>query len=77
MRKQQVWLIVMVASLCLLSIVGMTTPAIAQTGNLLEDPGFEFSGVWKTVVDASSAEGTVFSVAPAWNGWYTESPRSA
>ena len=76
MRKQQVWLIVMVASLCLLSIAGMTTPAIAQSGNLLEDPGFEYSGVWKTVVDARADEGTFFSVAPAWNGWYTESPRT-
>lgn len=49
--------------------------ADAQSGNLLTDPGFDNQNVWNTVVFDQDS-GTRFSVAPGWQGWYTESPRT-
>ncbi|MEQ8673984.1 MAG: LysM peptidoglycan-binding domain-containing protein [Aggregatilineales bacterium] len=66
----------------LLSVMISATGAqdtTTTTGNLLSDPGFEFEGVWKRVATGSAEGdgGTTFNVAPSWEGWYTESPRSA
>jgi LysM repeat protein len=60
--------------LCLGIAVG--APAQAQDGgNLLTDPSFQNPSVWK-VVASDPGSGTVFSVAPDWNGWFTEAPRT-
>lgn len=78
MRRNKLWILILFIGLCLSGIAIIpTTMTEAQAGNLLEDPGFEYDGVWKTVVDARQEEGTFFSVAPAWNGWYTNSPSTA
>lgn len=74
MRRNKLWIFVFFIGLCLSGVVIAPTATEAQSGNLLNDPGFEFDGVWKTVVDARQEEGTFFSVAPAWEGWYTTSP---
>ena len=55
---------------------GYSNARNSTSRKLLQDPGFEFQGVWETVVDAREEEATFFSVAPAWDGWYTESPRT-
>ncbi|PJF22052.1 MAG: hypothetical protein CUN56_07945 [Phototrophicales bacterium] len=48
----------------------------AQDGeNLLRDPGFENTAM--KVVVTSEGEGVTFAVNQDWNGWYTESPRTA
>lgn len=47
---------------------------IAQEGdNLLRDPGFEDTAM-KVI---SQADGALFAVHNAWEGWFTESPRTA
>jgi len=74
-------LIIMIFVLVLVSSLMMTAGAqdtTDTTGNLLNDPGFEFTGVWKRVATGTGDGdgGTTFNVAPAWDGWFTESPRT-
>lgn len=76
-------MIVLFVIMALLSVMISTTGAQDATpstvGNLLRDPGFEYAGVWKRVATgtAEGDGGTTFNVAPDWEGWFTESPRSA
>ena len=60
---------------CLLLLI-VTTVVQAQDGdNLLRDPGFENTAM--KVVVSNDGEGVSFAVNQDWNGWYTESPRTA
>lgn len=58
----------------LLLVVATFAPTQAQN-NLLTDPGFEDTNMKTVAFDQAS--GTRFSVNASWNGWYTETPRSA
>lgn len=65
----------LVLALFALAVVGLSWSAAQQAGqNLLNDPGFESTNM--KVVAQDPGEGTTFAVHNAWNGWYTESPRT-
>ncbi|MDX1991664.1 MAG: LysM peptidoglycan-binding domain-containing protein [bacterium] len=74
MPQRRLWILGLLLTLAALCSGGL---AAAQTGttNLLRDPGFENTGVWKNVATAPDNSAT-FNVAPDWEGWYTESPRT-
>ncbi|MCA9888136.1 MAG: LysM peptidoglycan-binding domain-containing protein [Anaerolineae bacterium] len=56
-----------------LLLIGVSA-AQAQT-NLLENPSFERGGEYHQV-SASEEDGTIFNVAPAWNGWIALTPKT-
>lgn len=62
-------------TIVLLCLIITASGTNAQNGNLLTDPGFDNLNVWNTVVYDINSD-TRFSVAPGWQGWYTESPRT-
>jgi LysM repeat protein len=55
--------------------IGLDSLPLYAQDNLLRDPGFENTSVWRTVV-FDEGSGSRFSVAPDWEGWYTTSPRT-
>ncbi len=69
MLRNRLWSWALPLMLLALSITIAPQKARAQT-NLLTDPGFESTAVWKNVTSAAD-DSASFNVAPAWNGWLT------
>lgn len=58
----------------LLSLFSLNTPFTnAQAQNLLQDPSFEASEL--KVIAQALGEDASFAISPAWEGWYTTTPR--
>jgi hypothetical protein len=57
-----------------LSLIGLNIPfSKAQAQNLLQDPSFEATEL--KIVAQALGEDATFAVSPAWEGWYTTTPR--
>jgi len=73
MPQKKVWILLL--ALLALSVGGIISAQDATATNLLRDPGFENQSTWP-VAAAASDNSAVFAVAPDWQGWVTEQPRT-
>lgn len=73
MPQKKVWILLL--ALLALSFGGIISAQDATATNLLRDPGFENQSTWP-VAAAASDNSAVFAVAPDWQGWVTEQPRT-
>lgn len=74
MPQKRLWIVLLALALVAMSAAVSPANTIAQdTGNLLRDPGFESTAVWRNVATAAD-QSSSFNVPPDWNGWVTTQP---